>query len=298
MHLDLLNTVDEVDEHVRSTSGCAATINALVRCTSSFHESVGKAVRIIRENPLLVSQAKAHFHLLDPLVEYLEAKVFHANDVDQLLFGLGYGRDDMELLNNAYCAWETALEQIFVERLCAGTSSLSDYRLNNRFQRLLKRETSMLRQQNHRRALFIGSGPFPISAFWLHRYLGITVDGLDLSSDAVERSRALIAKLHLDGAINIIHEDSPHYDVSAYDVIIIALLAKPKKAILDNIYASAKPDCEVICRTSSGLRSVLYEPTPISSEILARYSVGDARVISGAADDTISSLLLTRIGHG
>lgn len=298
MHLDLLNTMDDVEERVSSTTGCEAMVNALVRCTSSCHEGVGKAVQIIRENPLLISQAEANFHLLDPLIEYLEAKVFLANDVDQLLFGLGYGRDDMELLNNAYCAWETALEQIFVERLCAGTSSLSDYRLNNRFQRLLKREISMLRHRNHRRALFIGSGPFPISAVWLHRYLGITVDGLDLSSDAVERSRGLIAKLDLEGSINIIHEDSPHYDVGAYDVIIIALLAKPKKIILDNIYASAKPDCEVICRTSSGLRSVLYEPTPISPDILDKYTIGDARVISGTADDTISSLLLTRIGHG
>jgi hypothetical protein len=298
MRLDILNTMDDVDERVGPTSDCEATIKALVRCTSSLHEGVGKAVQIIRENPLLINRAEEHFHLLDPLIEYLEAKVFLANDVDQLLFGLGYGRDDMELLNNAYCAWETALEQNFVERLCAGTSSLSDYRLNNRFQRLLKRETSMLRQRNHRRALFIGSGPFPISAVWLHRYLGITVDGLDLSSDAVERSRGLIAKLGLEGSINIIHEDSPHYDVSAYDVIIIALLAKPKKVNLDNIYASAKPDCEVICRTSSGPRSVLYEPTPISPEILSKYSVRDARVISGAADDTISSLLLTRIGQG
>lgn len=298
MRLDLLNTVDDVDERVGITASCGATINALVRCTSSLREGVGKAVQIIRENPPLISQTEEHFHLLDPLIEYLEAKVFLANDVDQLLFGLGYGRDDMELLNNAYCAWETALERLFVERLCAGTSSLSDYRLNNRFQRLLKRETSMLRHRDHRRALFIGSGPFPISAVWLHRYLGVTVDGLDLSSDAVERSRGLIAKLGLEGAINIIHEDSPHYDVSAYDVILIALLAKPKKVILDNIYASAKPDCEVICRTSSGLRSVLYEPTPISAEILSKYSVRDARVISGAADDTICSLLLTRIGHG
>ncbi|WP_036141309.1 nicotianamine synthase family protein [Luteibacter sp. 9135] len=295
MRLDILNTMDDVDECVGSTSDCEATIKALVRCTSSLHEGVGKAVQIIRENPLLVSRAEEHFHLLDPLIEYIEAKVFLASDVDQLLFGLGYGRDDMELLNNAYCAWETALEQNFVERLCAGISSLSDYRLNNRFQRLLKRETSMLRHRNHRRALFIGSGPFPISAVWLHRYLGVTVDGLDLSSDAVERSRALIAKLGLEGSINIIHEDSPHYDVGAYDVIIIALLAKPKKVILDNIYASAKPDCEVICRTSSGPRSVLYEPTPISAEILSKYAVRDARVISGAADDTISSLLLTRI---
>jgi hypothetical protein len=298
MHLDLLKVGDDVGERVSSIRDGKKMIDELVRCTSSFHESVGKAVQIIREYPMLVSEARDHFHLLDPLIEYLEAKVFLANDVDQLLFGLGYGRDEMELLNNAYCAWETALEQIFVERLCAGISSLSDYRLNNRFQRLLKREISMLRHRTHRRALFIGSGPFPISAVWLHRYLGIAVDGLDLSVDAVERSRGLIAKLDLKGVINIIHEDSPHYDVSAYDVIIIALLAKPKKLILDNIHASAKPDCEVICRTSSGLRSVLYEPTLISAEILDKFAIGDARVISGTADDTISSLLLNRVGQG
>lgn len=298
MHFDLLNTRDDVDERVSSIGDCEKMISALVRCTSSFHESVGKALQIVREYPMLISQAEAYFHLLDPLIEYLEAKVFLANDVDQLLFGLGYGRDEMELLNDAYCAWETALEQIFVKRLCAGTSSLSDYRLNNRFLRLLKREISMLRRRTHRRALFIGSGPFPISAVWLHRYLGITVDGLDLSMDAVERSRELISKLDMKGSINIIHEDSPHYDVSAYDVIIIALLAKPKKVILDNIHASARPDCEVICRTSSGLRSVLYEPTQISPEILQKFAIGDARIISGTADDTISSLLLNRIGQG
>lgn len=298
MHLDLVNNRDDVDERVSSIGDCEKMIRALVRCTSSFHESVGKAVQIIREHPVLISQAHVHFRLLDPLIEYLEAKVFLANDVDQLLFGLGYGRDEMELLNNAYCAWETALEEIFVERLCAGTSALSDYRLNNRFLRLLKREISMLRHRTHRRALFIGSGPFPISAVWLHRHLGVTVDGLDVSVDAVERSRGLMAKLDLKGSINIIHEESPRYDVSAYDVIIIALLAKPKKAILDNIYASAKPDCEVICRTSSGLRSVLYEPTQISPEILQKFAIADARVISGAADDTISSLLLNRIGQG
>jgi hypothetical protein len=43
---------------------------------------------------------------------------------------------------------------------------------------------------------------------------------------------------------------------------------------------------------------VLYEPTLISAEILDKFAIGDARVISGTADDTISSLLLNRVGQG
>lgn len=290
MHPDIL-------KRVCSPNDFKAAISALAGCTSSFHEGICNVLEIIRQNPQLIREAETNFHLLDPLVEYLETKVFLANDVDQLLFGPGYSRDDMQSLNNAYCAWETALENIFVERLCAGFISLSDYRLNRRFQRLLKREISMLSERRHRRALFIGSGPFPISAIWLNKYLGIVVDGLDLSIEAVERSRNLIAVLNLEGSINIIHEESRHYDVGAYDVIIIALLAKPKKVILDNIGASARPDCEVICRTSSGLRSVLYEPMQISLEMLEKYSIADARVVSGANDDTISSLLLRGFGR-
>ncbi|HZP66536.1 MAG TPA: nicotianamine synthase family protein [Rudaea sp.] len=288
--------VDNVDDAVAERGTAGATLETVLRCTSSFHVNVDKAAAVIRANRQLLEHPRQNFAVLDPLISHIESKIFFANAADELVFNLKHNRESVKLLNDAYCAWETALEQIFSKRICLDdANSLNDYRLNSRFQRLLKRETSMLRGRQHKRALFIGSGPFPISSIWLHRLLGIPVDGLDHSFDAVQRSREMLEKLGLDRSISVIHETSHSYDVSAYDVILIALLAKPKMAILENIYASAKDDCEIVCRTSFGLRSVIYEPTVMSPDMLERFSIEDARIISGSSDDTISSLLLKKV---
>ncbi|MGN6320307.1 MAG: nicotianamine synthase family protein [Dyella sp.] len=288
--------VESLEELGRGENASCETLESVLRCTSSFHVAIDKAAELLREDKSLIDHPRERFDLLDPLIVHIESRIFFANDTDELVFSLRHKRESVKLLNDAYCSWETALEQIFVRRLCGGdVVSLNDYRLNSRFQRLLKRESSMLNGCSPKRALFIGSGPFPISAIWLHRYLDIPVDGLDVSGDAVERSRGLIKTLGMGNSIRIIHETSPEYDVSEYDVIIIALLAKPKSAILENIYKSAKRDCYIVCRTSFGLRSVIYEPTLISPEILERFSIEDARIVSGSCDDTISSLLLKKI---
>ena len=284
--------VETHEEIVATSSSLRDELALVTRCRFPFHVNVDKTAKLLRAYPQLISSPRDNFAALDQLIEHLEGRIFFATEAEELAFNVMSNHDNARIINSAYCAWETALEQIFVERLCHGTTSLHDYRLNKRFQRLLRRETSLLRNREPKRALFIGSGPFPISAIWLHRMLGVPVDGLDVSADAAERSRKLIDRLGLGRSIGIIHEESRTYDVSAYDVIMVALLAKPKHKILENICNSAKRDCEIICRTSFGLRSVIYEPTIVSNELLDRFSIEDARVVSGSGDDTISSLLL------
>lgn len=272
-----------------------AKLNEVLRSKSPLHITVDRLADLLRGHRELIDDARNNFSVLDPLIVHLESRLFSADDADRLLLELCQSRENLKLLNDAYCAWETALEQLFSLGLRSGQAcSLQDYRLDSRFERLLTRETSMLRNKAPKRALFIGSGPFPISAIWLHRILGIPVDGLDVSLDAVTGSHALIEKLNLNGAINIIHESSECYDVSDYDVIIVALLAKPKQAILNNIFESAKDDCDVICRTSFGQRCIIYEPTVISREMIGMFSIEDTRVVGGNSDDTISSLLLRK----
>lgn len=285
-----------IEESSRAAVVEEMTLESVLRCTSSIHVTVDKAAQLLLGNSELIDRPRENFSALDSLIDNIESRIFFANETDELVFNLRCNKQSVKLLNDAYCSWETALEQIFSKRLCGGNAAtLSDYRLNNRFQRLLKRELSMLKGKAPQRALFIGSGPFPISAIWMQRQLQIPVDGLDVSGDAVERSRDLIEKLGLDQSIRIIHERSPDYDVSDYDVIIVALLAKPKWTILENIHRSAKPDCDIVCRTSFGLRSVIYEPTPVTTDILERFSIEDTRIVSGCSDDTISSLLLRKI---
>ncbi len=143
-----------------------------------------------------------------------------------------------------------------------------------------------------KRVLFIGSGPFPLSAIWLNRILGVSVDGIDVAPAAVRESSSLMASLGLENIIGLRHEPERSYDVSEYDLIVIALLAKPKEQILENIHRTARKDCTVICRTSFGLRSLLYEPTFVSHALLEKFSIQDMRLVQGAADDTVSSLRL------
>lgn len=102
-----------------------------------------------------------------------------------------------------------------------------------------------------KRVLFIGSGPFPLSAIWLNRILGVSVDGIDVAPAAVRESSSLMASLGLENVIGLRHEPERSYDVSDYDLIVIALLAKPKEQILENIHRTARKDCTVSSRSSN-----------------------------------------------
>src|SRR5215217_5630327 len=73
-------------------------------------------------------------------------------------------------LNNAYCVWETQLECEYAQDILAGKeTTLDNYFLNKRFERLVNRELSLLDGDPPRKILFVGSGPLPISAFHIQR---------------------------------------------------------------------------------------------------------------------------------
>ncbi|VEL98337.1 nicotianamine synthase-like protein [Alteromonas sp. 76-1] len=260
-----------------------------------FDLHIEAAANIIQSNKELVAEPIENFAVLDGLIDHVERKIFNASYADEVTYGVQGSLENEEILNNAYCAWETALEEIFVDKIHSGqVKSFRDYPLNTRFQRLLQRETSMLKGEKISKALFIGSGPLPISAIWLHNYLGIDIDCIDVCEHAINCSKVLLDMFDLKYKINVIHQPNPQYDVSEYDVIIIALLAKPKDEILNNIFNTMSDACEVICRTSFGLRKVIYEPAVASKYMLDKFDIHDVKVADGNSDDTISSMLLKK----
>jgi hypothetical protein len=138
--------------------------------------------------------------------------------------------------------------------------------------------------------MFIGSGPFPITAILLHRLTGKRVDCLELDNESANISRRVLNKIGMDDAIHVHVGNGSTFNLQPYDVVLAALLAKPKDAIMKNVLKSGQPDCSVLCRTSEGMRRLLYEPT--SSEALAGFAVVE---MQGAGyDDTISTMLLRR----
>jgi hypothetical protein len=232
------------------------------------------------------------FSDLDPHIAALEQMIFTLDDhgltANMFLASLSYAQ--VALQQVAYCKWETELEHRFVHAL-KPSSTIDDYALGARFRRLLEREVSLISVGGRpERLLFIGSGPFPISAILAHEYLGVQVDCVEVDRVAVAQSRRLLDDLRLSESIRVLHVDGNGVDASAYDAVLIALLAKPKHEILAGIAATARPDCRVICRTSEGLRVLVYEPMRLDRD-LQSHQVCDKR-LAIAEGDTISSLLL------
>jgi L-amino acid N-acyltransferase YncA len=203
--------------------------------------------------------------------------------------------EEYTYLNNAYCRWETEIEFRFSEAILAGEETdFTRYLLSDRFDTLIRRELKLLAGPPPERILFIGSGPLPISAFYLHRLTGKRIDCLDRDQAAVEVSRRVIDKLGLNDALHVFSGVGENFNIGDYDLIVIALLAKPKRRILRNVRKNAAPGCRVLCRTSYGLRRLVYEPT--AEDVLLGFDVTEKQVAEG--EQTISTLLLEGTAHG
>lgn len=250
----------------------------------------------LRQHLELTRQRLWKFNELDEHVQALEQMVFsldtHSLVSDVFLSGLT--PELIALQQVAYCRWETELEHRFVDKLSMGASeSIESYALVKRFRRLIDREVDLLGKPTPKRLLFIGSGPVPISAILFQEKLGAQVDCIDADPMAVEQSRKLIARLSLSDSIHVHRADGSIVDASQYDAVVIALLAKPKRDILSQLAATAGPNCRIICRTSQGLRMLVYEPMDVEKD-LHDFRIADRRHTQWG--DTISSLCLTRTG--
>lgn len=202
-------------------------------------------------------------------------------------------QEERALLNDAYCRWETEIEYRYAQAIVSGEETgVGNYLLSERFQHLLHREIALLKSPPQR-VLFIGSGPFPISAIYFHHFTGKPVDCLDRDEDAVLISRQVIDKLGLGHAIKVFNGMGEGFDIAHYDLVLVALLAKPKRRILRNLRKKGMPGCRVLCRTSYGLRTLVYEPTVETA--LSGFHAADMQLAEG--EQTISTLLLEAGAH-
>lgn len=214
----------------------------------------------------------------------------YREDFDRLL--KLFPAHELDHFNNLYCYWETQLEKRFVHHLEQGVCRhVVDYPLYARFERLIEREVSLLDGYRPRRLLFIGSGPMPITAFCMQHRIDAPVDCLERSPEAVAESRSVIDILGFNNKINVITGLGETVEVGKYDVVLVALLAKPKKSILENLLRTCRRDVKIICRTSESSRCFVYEPTTIDDIPKALKVVKTAYA---GIDDTISSSLLVR----
>jgi hypothetical protein len=192
-------------------------------------------------------------------------------------------------LNRIYESFETDLEVEFAGAFLAADVEVERYPLYQRFAALISNEVRLAGLKPGDSVTVIGSGPFPISAILLSRSFGMNVIAIDRDPSAAKLSRDVLRKLGLEKAVRVELAEGQRLAMNGSSAAIIALLAQPKAAILQNVFEHEC--CEsVICRTSHGLRQALYCPT--DSAALAPYQIVATNVAAG--DQTISSILLRR----
>ena len=193
-------------------------------------------------------------------------------------------------LNRSYERFETDLEVEFSDKLLRGDVNVKQYPLYKRFATLISNEVRLLNLNSGDPIAIVGSGPFPISAIILSIDFGMQVTAVECNHDAALLSERVVKQLGLHNNIKV--ECGHGQDLVARHVscAIVALLAKPKDAILNNIFRNYFQCASVICRTSHGIRQALYCPT--DPRALQPYNIIATHLATG--DQTISSILLTQ----
>jgi Nicotianamine synthase protein len=194
-----------------------------------------------------------------------------------------------------FMAFETTLEnsmaRFILDAPNATVGSTENITQNylQRYRTLARHEIELSKMRATDAVLFIGSGPLPITAVQYVRQTGCRVDCIDHSGPAIETSNRVLKRCVEGEHLRVVHARGEECDVSAYDVILVGVLAEPKAKILGHIDRHAASCTRVVCRTTLGVRQFIYprtEPRPLERFLPAGFS-------RASGDQVISTQLLT-----
>src|SRR5215510_3535727 len=217
----------------------------------------------LRKSYNAVRESRCDFSELHETVMQLEKFIFSVdkNEISARKIWDSINPEVVARLNEAYCFWESRLEHQFAQRLARGQVELADYFLHERFEMLVKRELSLIANSRLKRVLIVGSGVLPISALLVHAQTGAPVDCVARDPAAAEISRQVIERCRCSTSVRVLGERQAFLDLQDYDLILIELPFEAKKNILKGARKRCRTDCQILCRTSYGLRQLLYQST-------------------------------------
>lgn len=252
-------------------------------------KDIKKKLLIIANIDLTMPEEVRHSGLM--LENLVLNKKFTYSEEDELLNYLSK-KDSLRKIQLFYEKFETDLEVSFAREIVRGKLSVyRPYLMYKRFMELIKNEIKLANIKGRENVLFIGSGPFPITAILLNKLAGCNVDCYEKNKKYVELSKKVISQLRLAGKIRIKAIKGEFFSDNNYSTIIVALLAKPKDKILQILKERISTDTKIICRTSDKVRQVFYEAT--SQDHLDGYKIVKKNCAKG--DQTISSVLLKKV---
>lgn len=193
-----------------------------------------------------------------------------------------------------YLPYETLLEESFT-RMILATSAVDLLGEDNithnyltRYYNLAANEIRLagLTQTDH--VLFIGSGPFPITAIEYAKQTGCRVDCVEKLEDKAEASRNVIHRLGLSSQIQVYNAEGQSFPPGVYSAILVGVLAQPKQDIIDSIERESRDGTKVLARTTTGLRQFIYPAAEFQTRRFTLRGINQAR-----DDQALSTILLT-----
>jgi nicotianamine synthase-like protein len=252
-------------------------------------EDIKKKLLNIANIDLTIPEEVRHSGLM--LENLLLNKKFTFSEEDELLDYLSK-KGSLRKIQLLYEKFETGLEVSFAREIVREhLSAYQPYLMYERFMDLIKNEIKLAYIERRENVLFLGSGPFPITAILLNKLAGCNVDCYEKDKKYVELSKKVISQLGLAGKIRIKNIKGECFSNNNYSTIIVALLAKPKGKILQMLKESISIDTKIICRTSDKVRQVFYEAT--NENHLSGYKMVKKNYAKG--NQTISSVLLKKV---
>ena len=165
---------------------------------------------------------------------------------------------------------EGKLEQYWSRRITKADnpwSELKEFPYHENYKELTRREIGLLGRAglwlcDSSEVAMIGSGPLPLTGWWLHQLTEARITHVDASDEAIELSRGLAAALDWPGEFVTGLGQSVALDEGRYDAIYVAGLAGEtlavKQAIVDHVLPALTPDGRLLARGAYGARTLLY----------------------------------------
>lgn len=132
---------------------------------------------------------------------------------------------------------------------------------------LVRRELSLVARtglvlDRHAEVAIIGSGPLPLTAWWVRRLTGAWLTHIDISEDAIRASECVACALDWKCEHILSDGQEVSLDPERYDMIYVAGLAgrdgQEKQRIIDSVLCGLKPEGRIVMRSARGVRGLLY----------------------------------------
>lgn len=195
---------------------------------------------------------------------------------------------------------ETALERYWAQRIAAADdphAELERFPYLGNYRDLTRLEVHAVAghlPHPPRRMLFVGTGPLPLTALVLAQVHGVTVDGLDVDADAVERGNEVARALGVHRVRVRVGDVLDATDLRGYDAVCLAALvgldADTKSRVLAHVRARLDPGALVLARSAHSLRGLLY-PVLVPDDLAGL----DPLAVVHPFTDVVNSVILARV---